>query len=141
MHGQLGTSTPREEQKERRVEPVEDLESIQLDGQFPEHVVRIGSRLPGELREKLINFLKEYEDAFAWSHEDMPGIDPEVIVHRLKVNEHMKPIIQKRRKFNPERYRAINEEVKKLLKAGFIREVNYPQWLANIVLVKKANGK
>ena len=57
------------------------------------------------------------------------------------VNSRHKPNVQKRRAFNPERYEAINAEVKKLLEAGFIREVTYPEWLANIVLVKKSNGK
>ena len=38
------------------------------------------------------------------------------------------------------RQKAINEEVDKLLQAGAIREVEYPEWLANAVLVKKANG-
>ena len=52
-----------------------------------------------------------------------------------------KPVQQKRRAFAPERDQAIAEEVTKLLTAGFIHEVYYPDWLANVVLVKKANGK
>ncbi len=52
-----------------------------------------------------------------------------------------RPVKQKKRGSAPERQRAAAEEVDKLLKAGFIREVSYPDWLANIVLVKKANGK
>ena len=43
--------------------------------------------------------------------------------------------------FVQERDKAIAEEVRKLLKASFIREVYYPDWLANVVMVKKANGK
>ena len=43
--------------------------------------------------------------------------------------------------FAPERDKAIVEEVRKLLEAGFIRELYYPDWLANVVMVKKANGK
>ena len=43
--------------------------------------------------------------------------------------------------FNQERYAAIHNEVDKLLKVGFIREVNYPEWVSNVVMVKKANGK
>ncbi|KAL5562596.1 hypothetical protein UlMin_032343 [Ulmus minor] len=82
----------------------------------------------------------EHRDVFAWSHEDMPGIDPNVIVHRLNIDPNFKPIKQKRRNFNAERYMAINTEVDKLLKAGFIEEANYPDWIANVVLVKKANG-
>ncbi|KAL5563407.1 hypothetical protein UlMin_033154 [Ulmus minor] len=70
----------------------------------------------------------------------MPGIDPSVIVHRLNIDPNFKPVKQKRRTFNAERYMAINTEVDKLLKADFIEEANYPDWIANVVLVKKANG-
>ena len=80
-------------------------------------------------------------DVFAWSHEDLPGIDPLVIIHRLNVNLAYSPIRQKKRVFTQERDKAIAEEVRKLLEAYFIREVYYPDWLANVVMVKKANGK
>ena len=78
---------------------------------------------------------------FAWSHEDMPGISSKEIVHILNVDPDMKPVKQKRRKFSQERVEAITMEVEKLLKAQFIRKVYYPDWLANVVLVKKSNGK
>ena len=71
----------------------------------------------------------------------MGGIDPAIITHRLNVSPSFKPVKQKIRSFAPERQKAINEEVGKLLQAGVIREVEYPEWLANVVLVKKANGK
>ena len=71
----------------------------------------------------------------------MPGIDLEVPCHRLAIRKGARLVRQKRRCFNQERYEAINGEVEKLLKAGFIREVNYPEWISNMVLVKKANGK
>ena len=71
----------------------------------------------------------------------MGGIDLAVITHKLNVNPSFKPVKQKRRSFTLERQKAINEEVAKLLKADAIREVKYPEWLANVVLVKKANGK
>ena len=71
----------------------------------------------------------------------MPEIDPSIIVHRLNMDPTHKPVVQKLRKFNLERYTAINEEVGKLLIAKFIRKVHYPDWLANVVMVKKPNGK
>ena len=43
--------------------------------------------------------------------------------------------------FALERDNAIKEEVHKLTLTKFIREVYYPDWLANVVIVKKANGK
>ena len=69
----------------------------------------------------------------------MPGIDPSIISLKLNVNPCLRLIKQKRRIFAPERNNAIMEEVDKLLTANFIREVFYPDWLANVVMVKKAN--
>ena len=71
----------------------------------------------------------------------MGGIDPKVITHKLNISPSFKPIKQKRRSFAPKRQKAINEEVNKLLQAKAIREVKYPDWLANVLLVKKANDK
>ena len=71
----------------------------------------------------------------------MPGIDPLIISHKLNVDPSLRPIKQKRRIFALERNNAIMEEVDKLLTANFIRKVFYPDWLANVVMVKKANGK
>ena len=123
-----------------RPEPSEELEPVQLDGN-PEHLAYIGSKLAEDLRHLLIHFLKQNKDVFAWKQEDMGGIDPAIITHRLNVSPSFKPVKQKRRSFAQERQKAINEEVGKLLQAGAIREVEYPEWLANVVLVKKENGK
>ena len=71
----------------------------------------------------------------------MPGIDPSVITYRLNVYPSSKPIRQKKRVFAPERDNAIKKEVQKLTTAQFIWEVYYPNWLANVVMVKKVNGK
>ena len=60
------------------------------------------------------------QDVFAWSHEDMPGIDPSIIVHRLNVNPESPPVRQKKRVFVQERDKAVAEEVRKLQEAGFI---------------------
>ena len=71
----------------------------------------------------------------------MLGISMKVIQHRLNVDPEKKLVQQRRRVFTPERNQAITDEVNKLLLEGFIQEVYYPDWLANVVLVKKANGK
>ena len=123
-----------------RPEPSEELESVSLD-EDPEHLAYIDSKLTKDLRNSLTNFLRQNKDVFAWKQADMGGIDPAVITHRLNVSPSFKPVKQKRRSFAPERQKAFNEEVEKLLQAGAIREVEYPEWLANVVLVKKASGK
>ena len=85
--------------------------------------------------------LRAHVDVFAWTHEDMPRIDPEVACHRLAIRKDARSIRQKRSCFNQERYEVINGEVEKLCKVGFIREVNYTEWISNVVLVKNDNGK
>jgi len=65
------------------VEPIEDLEELEVGG--PGRRIKIGSLLPEGLKEELVIFLKSNSDVFTWNHEDMPGIDPSIIIHRLNV--------------------------------------------------------
>jgi hypothetical protein len=85
----------------QRAEPNEDLVEVAIDG--PDRVVRIGSQLSEGLKTELSEFLKKNLDVFAWSHEDMPGIDPAIISHRLNIDPAAKPVKQKKRNFAPER--------------------------------------
>jgi hypothetical protein len=71
----------------------------------------------------------------------MPGIPREVIEHHLKIHPDTKPVSKKPRRQSIERQDFIHEEVRKLLRVGFIEEVHPPVWLANPVIVTKANGK
>ena len=129
--------------KEKRAiaEPVEELEEVTLDESKPEQTTMMGTLSSRTIRQALMTFLKENQDVFAWSHKDIPGIDPSIIVHRLNVSPSSPPIRQRKRVFAQERDKAIAEEVQKLLDADFIWEVYYPNWLANVVMVKKVNGK
>ena len=97
--------------------------------------------MPEKIQDSIVQFLRENADVFAWSHEDMPDIRTKMMVHKLNVNPSIHPVKQKRRVFAPERNAVVMEEVDKLLIAVFIREVYYPEWLANVVMVKKLNGK
>ena len=129
--------------EERRfvAEPTEVLEDIPLEEGNPEKFIRIGTSMKEKTKQDLVQFLREIIDVFAWSHEDMLGINPSVITHRLNVYPSSKPVRQKKRVFTPEKDNAIKEEIQKLTTAQFIREVYYLDWLANVVMVKKANGK
>ena len=131
----LSDLDPRIPEEEIRAHPDEDLILYQLDPEHPERIVLLDSKFNPDIRAELEHFLQDHKDVFAWSHEDMPGIDPAVMCHQSCVNPNHKPVAHKRRAFNPERYEAINAEVKKLLAASFIQEMTYPKWLANVVLV------
>ncbi|KAI9174582.1 hypothetical protein LWI28_019545 [Acer negundo] len=117
---------------------MEELDEISIDPDRPERKVFIRSRLSIEIHEQMIDFLKERRSSFAWSYEDIIGIDP---VHKLHVDPKHEPVRQKRRKFAPKRNKVINEEIQKLLDIDSVKEVKYPDWLANVVVVKKKNDK
>ena len=90
--------------EERRVvaEPTEVLEDISLEEGNLEKFTRIGTSMKEKTKQDLIYFLRKSIDVFAWSHEDMLGIDPSVIIHRLNVYPSSKPVRQKKRVFAPE---------------------------------------
>ena len=85
--------------------------------------------------------LRQNHDIFAWAHSDIKGIHPSIASHRLNVFSTTRPVRQRIRRFHPDRQRIIRNDIDKLLEAGFIREVSYPDWLANVVVVPKKEGK
>ncbi|KAL0374129.1 UNVERIFIED_CONTAM: Retrovirus-related Pol polyprotein from transposon gypsy [Sesamum radiatum] len=127
--------------KSERMEPAEEYKSVELIEGKSDKTTRIGSSMNGSVETLMIELLKNHADIFAWSPSDFKGIDPEVIVHRLNVDPMMRPIKQKKRSFGAERNRIIEEEVNKLREAGYVSEVQYTDWLANVVVVPKASGK
>ncbi|XP_065023311.1 uncharacterized protein LOC135649130 [Musa acuminata AAA Group] len=121
-------------------QPTGSTVDIPLVEARPDQTVKVGSELPEQEREQLVGLLRENADVFAWSPSDMTGVDPEVAEHHLNIPPDARPVKQKARSQAPDRQRAIQEEVDRLLGAGFIEETKYPQWLSNVVLVKKHNG-
>ena len=118
----------------------EDLVKITI-GDDPEKFFQVGSQLPQQQREELIEFLKQNIDVFAWNTYKTPGVDPEFICHHLNVNPLVTPKKQLPRRPSKEHAKAVREEVAKLKQTGAIKEVFYPEWLANMVVVKKKSGK
>jgi hypothetical protein len=106
-----------------------------------EKYFKIGRELSPGNRTELIDFLVSNVDVFAWDPYEVPGVDPNYIEHRLNTDPHSKPVQQKARRSAPVHAEAVQKEVEKLLQAGAIREIQYPTWLSNTVVVKKKNGK
>ena len=120
---------------------VEELEQIILFEFLPDRKVYLGTGLTPELRRKLIEFLQANADCFAWSHTDMTGISPEIASHKLSLDGKFRPVKQKRRPMSEQKHAFVKDEVTKLLNIGSIREVKYPDWLANVVVVPKKGNK
>jgi len=121
---------------EKRPQPVEEW----LEKKINDKTFKLGKTLDSETQDQIAKVISRHLDAFAWTASDMPEIDPDFLCHRLAMDPQVRPIRQRRRKFNEEKRQAIKDETQKLLAAGHIREIQYPEWLANVVLVK-SSGK
>ena len=106
-----------------------------------EKFFQIGAQLPPQEKEELVEFLKRNINVFAWDACDAPGIDLAFICHHLNVNPTITPKKQPPQRLSREHADAIRDKVMKFKQAGAIKEVFYPKWLANTVVVKKKNGK
>nr|XP_025640917.1 uncharacterized protein LOC112735606 [Arachis hypogaea] len=138
IHTSANTATladldPREDIGERP-RPMDNLQQITLTSD-DKQCTYVGKALEGEDRAKLIHILRQNADLFAWTPDDMPGINPEVICHKLAIDRTVRPVAQKKRNLGEEKKQAALEETQKLLNAGFIREIRFTTWLSNVVMI------
>jgi len=130
------------EQEAKGLKPhQEDVEVINLGDENEKREVKIGTRMTKEIQGQLCALLREFRDIFAWSYQDMPGLDPDIVQHKLPLKPECPPIKQKLRRMKPELSLKIRDEVEKQFNAGFLAVAKYPQWVANVVLVPKKDGK
>ena len=101
----------------------------------------VSSLLSSREKEPIQQVLLHNMDVFAWTHLDMTGINLVHASHKLNVIPSAKQVRQKVRRFHPDRHQVIKAEVDNLLKARFIKEIKYPEWMANVVVVPKKGEK
>jgi len=105
--------------RDRRPEPVENVVERQIGGKN----FKLGRLLSQEEQDQVATVISRHLDAFAWSASDMPDIDPYFLCHHLTMDPKVHPVRQRRRKFNKERRLVVQEETRKLLSVGHIREI------------------
>ncbi|XP_074363782.1 uncharacterized protein LOC141704443 [Apium graveolens] len=123
-----------------KFEAVVETEEVQIDKSSPNKKVRIGSGLEESFREELVSLLWEYKYIFSWCPRDMPELHESIAMHSLDVNPNKKPIKQKRRNFDPERQKAIDEEGK-VAQSRDYQGNQVSGVLENVFMVKKSNKK
>nr|GEZ56892.1 reverse transcriptase domain-containing protein [Tanacetum cinerariifolium] len=114
--------------------------TVPLHPNFLDQEVVVGGSLSDKGRTELSSLQKRNLDIFAWQPSDMTGVPRSIAEHRLNVREGCSPVRQKKRGPAPERTKAIQAKVEKLVEAGIMREVYYHDWLSNPVMVKKHDG-
>jgi hypothetical protein len=127
--------------KREKTASVDQPKPMLLCEDIADQKVLLGSQLSGEQEKTLLRFLFNNKDVFAWTANDLCGVNRDVIEHSLNVDPSFRPRKQRLQKMSEDKAEGARNEVKRLLSAGVIREVTYPEWLANTVMVKKANGK
>nr|GFA64776.1 hypothetical protein [Tanacetum cinerariifolium] len=96
--------------------------------------ITIGGTISIKARTELCTLLKRNLDIFAWQPSDMTGVPRSIAEHRLNVQEGYSPVRREKRGQAPERSKAIQVEVQKLMEAGILGEVYYHDWLSNPVM-------
>jgi hypothetical protein len=100
----------------------------------------IASDLVDTQEEKLLDVLREHDEAIGWTIEDIQGISPLVVMHKIHLEEDAKPSREPQRRLNPAMQEVVRVEVIKLLDAGIIYPISNSKWVSPIHVVPKRAG-
>lgn len=114
-----------------------EYEFFALETSFPDRTVKKGKDLSISLRMKIAEVLVEFKDIFFWNSDDFGGIPKEITLHKLSVPDKAKLVLQKKRVFTKARQEVTKKQVQELLATGIIKEIDFPEWLANPILVSE----
>ena len=92
---------------EKRPRPADEVQEKEIRGKK----FKVGTSICLELQDKIAKVISKHMDAFTWSSVDMPGINPDFLCHRLTMDEKVRPVVQRKRKFNEEWCLIIREEM------------------------------
>ena len=130
------------QQEERTIQPHEELvDTVNLGTEKDKKEVKVGANLEPSVKKHLTQLLYDYVEVFAWSYEDMSGLDADIVVHRLPTKEDFPLVKQKIHHMQPEMSEKIKTEVMKKFNIRFLVVSSYPQWVSNVVPVPKKDEK
>jgi hypothetical protein len=118
---------------------VDELEEIDLGDKDIRKPTFVSAELQGDQRTSICELLREFSDCFAWSYDEMPGLDRELVEHSLPIKRGFRPFKQPPRNYNQKVLGKAKEEVERLLVVGFIKTCWYAEWVSKIVPVEKKN--
>lgn len=117
------------------------LKEVNLGTKQVRQPVYISGLLDLASKAEVVKLLSEFSNCFAWSYEEMLRLDSKLVEHKLPIKDGFRRFKQPPQRMSQEVTDRINEEIKKLLQAGFIYPIRYVKWLSNIVPVMKKNYK
>ena len=102
--------------------------------------VIISTELTKNEEQRLLEILRKYKEAIAWSIEDLKGINPSICMHKILLNDDAKTSFEHQRRLNPVMKDVIRKEVLKWLNAGFIYAISDSPWVSPVHVVPKKGG-
>ena len=102
--------------------------------------VIISAALTEVEEQKLLEIMRKYKEAIAWSIEDLKGISPSICMHKILLNDNAKTSIEHQRRLNPVMKKVVRKEVLKWLNAGFIYAISDSSWVSPVHVVPKKGG-
>ncbi|PKI63921.1 hypothetical protein CRG98_015702 [Punica granatum] len=120
--------------EDHQLTSLEPTEEVNVGTKDEPRTLKIGTGLDPTQRARMVDFLTRYQEVFAWSYADMPGLDPSIVKHFLPLDtERFPPKRQQLRRQRASLLLRIKGEVVKQINAGFLEVCNYSEWVENIV--------
>ncbi|XP_057443417.1 uncharacterized protein LOC130735451 [Lotus japonicus] len=104
-----------------KMQAQDPLEEVDLGDGTKKRPTYVSSLIDLGFKNWIVSLLQEYKDCFAWDYDEMPGLSRELVELKLPIRLGRKPVKQAPRRFAPEVFSKIKEEVERLLGAKFIR--------------------
>jgi hypothetical protein len=132
------TVVPKSPKKE--LKPLPDSLKYKFLGPAKSLLVIIASDLIDTQEEELIGVLREHKEAIGWTIEDIKGISPSLVMHKIHLEENSKPSREPQRRLNPAMQEVVRAKVIKLLDAEIIYPISDSKWVSPIHVVPKRAG-
>jgi hypothetical protein len=124
----------------KELKPLPDNLKYKFLGPAESFPVIISSDLVDAQEEKLLDVLREHEEAIGWTIEDIKGISPSVVMHKIHLEENAKPSREPQRRLNPVMQEVVRAEVIQLFDEGIIYLISDSKWVSPIHVVPRRAG-
>ncbi len=128
--------------KKPKMEPLKaEIEDYNIGTEENPKMIKLFKTLPPDQKLKYVELIKEFQDVFSWSYEDMKSYDTSVIQHTIPLKENQKPFKQNLRRINLVLLPFIEKEIKQMYEAGIISPIRFSEWVFNLVSARKKTGE
>jgi hypothetical protein len=124
----------------KELKPLPDNLKYKFLGPAESLPVIIASNLIHAQEEKLLGVLREHKEAIGWTIEDIKGISPSLVMHKIHLEENSKPTREPQRRLNLTMQEVVRAEVINLLDVGIIYPISDSKWVSPIHVVPKRAG-